>query len=245
MASWKGWLGVELNVVSTKEKVISVAGGFLSIVIINMLCHRFLPFGAGLPLIASMGASAVLLFAVPHGPLSQPWPVIAGHCFSAAIGVACAKCVPHDGIASALAVSLAIGAMHQFKCIHPPGGATAMMAVIGGPAIRELGFQFAFGPVLLNALAIVGVAILFNSLFHWRRYPAVRNRTVSEAIPSADDPTHEEVIRALRSMDSFMDITEEDLLRLSHLLRKQTMGSRRSDPSIIPLSSDHGRSSPP
>lgn len=93
-----------------------------------------------------------------------------------------------------------------------------MMAVIGGPAIRAMGFEFAFGPVFLNALAIVGVAVLFNSLFHWRRYPAARNRAVSAAIPSADDPTHEDMVRALRSMDSFIDITEEDLARLSHLL---------------------------
>ena len=233
MASWKSWLGVELNVVSRKEKAVSVLGGFLSILILTVLCNYLLPFGSGLPLLGSMGASAVLLFAVPHGPLSQPWPVLAGHAFSGAIGVICARLIPHAGLATALAVSLAIGVMHQCKCIHPPGGATAMTAVIGGPAIHAMGFQFVVGPVLLNALAIVAIAVVFNSLFGWRRYPASRNVTVRAAIPASGDPTHEEVIQALRSMDSFMDITEEDLVRLSQLLRKQTLESR-SQVSEIP-----------
>lgn len=217
MANWRAWLGVELNVVSLKEKLISVVGGFLSILLLSILSRKLLPFGGGMPLVGSMGASAVLLFGVPHGPLSQPWPVIAGHGISALIGVLCAKFIPATDVAAALAVGLAIGAMHQFKCIHPPGGATALTAVIGGPAIRAMGFQFVTGPVFLNALAIVGFAVLFNSLFHWRRYPAFRNARAA----SSTTPNHEEIIRALRSMDSFIDITEEDLARLTELLGKR------------------------
>lgn len=120
-----------------------------------------------------MGASAVLLFAVPHGQLSQPWPVLGGHLISAFIGVACAKWIPNLTLAAPVAVALAIGAMHYLRCIHPPGGATALTAVIGGPALRALGFHYVVTPVLLDTLAILLVAVLFNGFFAWRRYPAV------------------------------------------------------------------------
>ena len=73
--------------------------------------------------------------------------------------------------AAALAVALAIGAMHYLNCIHPPGGATALSAVIGGDAIHQLGFQYVLTPVLLNVIIVLIVAILFNYPFHWRRYP--------------------------------------------------------------------------
>jgi CBS-domain-containing membrane protein len=118
-----------------------------------------------------MGASAVLLFAVPHGALSQPWPVLGGHVISALIGVSCAKFIPLPLLAAAFSVALAIGAMHYLNCIHPPGGATALSAVIGGDAIHQLGFQYVLTPVLLNTIIVLIVAILFNYPFHWRRYP--------------------------------------------------------------------------
>ena len=69
-------------------------------------------------------------------------------------------------------MALAIGAMHYLRCIHPPGGATALSAVLGGPAIEALGLQFILTPVLLNVIVILTVAVLYNYLFYWRRYPA-------------------------------------------------------------------------
>lgn len=117
----KHWLGVELSPVSLTEKLVSGVGGLISILVALGLGEWLFPSAAAAALVASMGASAVLLFAVPHGQLSQPWPVIAGHGFSAVIGVGCARWVPSHVLAGALAVGLAIMAMHLFKCIHPPG----------------------------------------------------------------------------------------------------------------------------
>src|SRR5690349_617025 len=105
------WLGVELDEVSWKEKLVSVVGGGVSIGVLILVCHHVLGLSGSPMLIASMGASAVLLFAVPHGQLSQPWPVIAGHVASASIGVACARWIPSPELAAACAVGLAIGAM--------------------------------------------------------------------------------------------------------------------------------------
>lgn len=211
------WIGVELDAVDWKEKIVSAAGGLVSMLVLVAICRNALHLEGSAMLIASMGASAVLLFAVPHGQLSQPWPVIAGHGFSAAIGVVCARVIPDIPLAAGCAVGLAIGAMHVLKCIHPPGGATALTAVIGGANVKALGFAFVWSPVLLNALTMVAVAVIFNFAFRWRRYPARFNHSKKTAGEKAEIP-HEAVVQALRRLDSFVDITEDDLLRLHAIL---------------------------
>lgn len=212
---------------SGKEKLISGLGGLISILLLIQICQQALHLSQATGLIASMGASAVLLFAVPHGQLSQPWPILAGHGFSALIGVACAKWIDSPVLASACAVGLAISAMHQFKCIHPPGGATALTAVLGGSAIHDLGFSFVLFPVLANGLMMVGIAILFNFPFAWRRYPAAFTRRSGRNQQKIDSPTHERIVAALRSMDLFVDVTEEDLLHLSRLIASEDQTRNR------------------
>lgn len=224
MTALRAWLGVELDEVSWWEKVVSVVGGAVAILAILLVSHHLLGLSGPPMLVASMGASAVLLFAVPHGALSQPWPLVAGHVASALIGVTCARLIGNQELAAACAVGLAIGAMHQFKFIHPPGGATALTAVMGGPAVRELGYSFVWRPVLLNVAVILAVAVLFNLPFRWRRYPAHLARRGRPAI-DPQELTHDEVIEALRSLDSFIDITEDDLRRLFHILSTRTPGA--------------------
>jgi CBS domain-containing membrane protein len=236
MQTIKDWFGVELDPVSGTEKLVSVVGGVIAILLIVMISQNALHLTGSSMLIASMGASAVLLFAVPHGQLSQPWPVIAGHIFSAIIGVTCAKLIPYTPLAAACAVGLSIGAMHQFKCIHPPGGATALTAVIGGQSVHELGYGFIWSPVTLNVLVIVIVAIAFNYGFPWRKYPAFLNHKKKQPLQSTDI-SHEEVIAALRRLDSFVDVTEDDLLRLYEIISTNHAGHvalRKSEPRLIP-----------
>ncbi len=220
MQSLKLWLGVELDEVSAKEKLISMFGGFLAILAICLISSQALHLTGSVMLVASMGASAVLLFAVPHGQLSQPWPVLAGHVLSALAGVTCAQFIAPLPVAAACAVGIAIGVMHQCKCIHPPGGATALTAVIGGPSVKALGYSFVLQPVMLDALAIVTIAILFNWLFPWRRYPAFWNRSHG-LVAKQTAISHAAVVTALRSLDSFVDVTEDDLVRLCDILVQQ------------------------
>lgn len=216
------WLGIELIEVSSLEIVVSTIGGGLSLAALFAFTSWALPHSNVAAVVASMGASAVLLFAVPHGPLSQPWPVISGHGISAVIGVLCAQLIAEPTVAVACAVGISIGAMYRLKCIHPPGGATAFTAVMGGEAIRQLGIQFVIFPVLMNAIVMVVLAILINGAFRWRRYPAILSGSTklqaSILVPETLPPTHEEVLGALRSLDSFVDISEEDLLRLVKVL---------------------------
>ncbi|MCP5559880.1 MAG: HPP family protein [Verrucomicrobiaceae bacterium] len=217
--SLRPWLGIELIDVSATEKIVSAVGGGIAIWLLSYLTSIVLPHQGAMLVIGSMGASAVLLYAVPHGQLSQPWPVVAGHGVSALVGVTCARWIPSPPLAAACAVGLAIGIMHQLKCIHPPGGATAFTAVLAGEAVRSLGFSFVVFPVLTNALIIVMLAVIINYPFPWRRYPVVLRR--SSPPPSADAPKHEEVIAAIRSLDTFVDISEEDLLQLIDILTHQ------------------------
>jgi CBS-domain-containing membrane protein len=216
----KGWIGLELDPVSWKEKAISGTGGVVAILFLIITCQEVLHIDGAMMLVASMGASAVLLFAVPHGQISQPWPVIAGHGFSALIGVFCARNISCSSLAAACAVGVAIGVMHQFKCIHPPGGATALTAVMGGAQVHALGYSFVGFPVVMNAVVMVLVAVLFNIGFKWRRYPAFLNKKAKKE-PGDEVISHEQVVQALESFNSFVDITEEDLIRLHHLLSRR------------------------
>jgi CBS domain-containing membrane protein len=120
--------------------------------------------GATPLLIAPMGASAVLLFAVPASPLAQPWSILAGNLLSAFVGVTTALLIPSPLIAAALAAGLATGLMAIFRCTHPPSGAVALTAVLGGPAVHAAGYHFVLVPVLLNSVLLVVVAMAYNNL---------------------------------------------------------------------------------
>ena len=119
---------------------------------------------ASLPLVAPMGASAVIVFCLPNSPLARPWNVVIGNVASALAGVICARYVPQVEIAAALAVFAAISGMALSRSIHPPGGAVALTAVLSGAPIKDLGFAFAFNPVFLSSLTLVLAAIGFHSL---------------------------------------------------------------------------------
>lgn len=215
------WLGESLRFIgwradntSHQEKLISALGATLSLLLVYWVTHIGLAGDGALWVTGSMGASAVLVFAMPHGVLSQPWPVIGGHVICASFGVACVQWLPAGPWVAALAVGGSIILMMYARCLHPPGGATAMIVVLGGPAIQDAGFHFVLYPILLDALLIVGSAILFNRLFDWRLYPlALARRQVTRSPGIAPEDFH----HALRHMNSYVDIRFDDLLKLVEL----------------------------
>ncbi|MBI3771889.1 MAG: HPP family protein [Gammaproteobacteria bacterium] len=219
---WLHLLGVQGGTLSHKEKFVSALGGFLGIFVVAVISRHSLNGTDALFITASMGASAVLLFAVPHGVLSQPWPLVASHFISALVGVVCAQTIPNTFLAGATAVALAILLMHYLRCIHPPGGATALTAVIGGPALHDLGYQFVLSPVMLNVVAILVCAIVFNAFFPWRRYPAFWGREKKHTASAAtqESISHEDFLNALKEINSFVDVTEDDLLLIYELVTK-------------------------
>ena len=141
-------------------------GAFLGIWLVWLVNAQLgLQETANLYLIGSFGASAVLIYGAPGTELSQPRNLGGGHRISALIGGACYKlCPQYIGLASALAVSLAIAAMQATQTLHPPGGATALIAVAGGDAIHRLGFYYLLSPVLTGVLVMLVVALCVNNL---------------------------------------------------------------------------------
>lgn len=226
-------LGIPQASTSHAEKWISALGGFLGMLSVYWITswtisfwafpNSFLLSAGHLLMVTSMGATAVLLFAVPQGVLSQPWSVIGGHLLSAFVGVTCQQLFPDQAWTGALAVGLAICAMHYAKAMHPPGGATALAAVIGGTEIYQLGYYYLIMPIGVNILAILIMAILFNALFHWRRYPAhltrkqtvVHTRTYPHLAP-------EDFSAAIEKVDSFIDVSHETLMQLLEFAREHS-----------------------
>lgn len=123
-------------------------------------------------LIGSFAASAVLLFAAPKSPLAQPRNLLGGHVLSAIIGVSIRLALPAPvWLSAALAVATAIAVMHMTKTLHPPGGATAFIAVTGGAKIAAQGYLYVLCPALAGALILLCVALVTNALTPGRRYP--------------------------------------------------------------------------
>ena len=224
------WLGIERNTTTHAEKSISGIGAFFGILAVSLALHAGLPQGltggaAGAVMLASFGASAVLLFAVPHGALSQPWAIAGGHLVSAAVGVSCQKLFPGQPWTPALAAGLAVAAMYYLRCIHPPGGATSLAAVIGSEDLHALGYHYLLAPVGISVAAILLVAVAYNALFPWRRYPVHLHRRRREAVevPAAErrfELTQEDFSAAMAQLNSYVDINEESLTELLELAKQ-------------------------
>lgn len=215
------WLVSSIAPLSARERLLSSLAAFLAILAVGWLSSRFIE-GAGLVvLVASIGASAVLLFAVPHSPLTQPWPLAGGTIISAFIGVACAKYVPNPWLAGAMAVSLAILAMHLTHSLHPPGGAIALLAVLGGENIHAAGFGFVLTPVGLNVLLVLAAALILNNLLPGHRYPARpvskidRKHRHKDLTPLGRLGLNRDDLRgALKDFDIYLDVSEDDLVQV-------------------------------
>lgn len=192
-----------------RDRVIACLGALIGIAVTGLVSRALLPgqAAAGLILTASMGASAVLLFVVPASPLAQPWAIIGGNVISAAVGVAIARLIPDPILAAAVAVAVAIAAMSLARCLHPPGGGAALVAVLGGPAITEAGWSFVWSPVLLDALLLTAAGLLFHR-FSGHAYP---HRTAAAAQPVGLELTEADVDAALADFGEPLDISRDDL----------------------------------
>lgn len=203
--------------VSEREHWISGIGGAVGVLLVWWISRLVLEDRGAVFIATSMGSTAVLLFAAPHGALSQPWPVFGGHLLSALIGVTAMRWLGHAPmLAAPLAVGLSIVAMYSLRCLHPPGGATALAAVLGGEHVQALGYGFVWSPVMLNALVMLAVAVAYNYPFAWRRYPQVWGRRSLPATEEALIP-HSRLVYALSQIDTFVDVSEEDLQRIYEL----------------------------
>ncbi|KAE8759334.1 CBS domain-containing protein [Paraburkholderia madseniana] len=197
------------------ERLRSCLGALLGIAFTGGTMHVLLGPAANIPLlVAPMGASAVLLFAVPASPLAQPWSIIGGNIVSATVGVACASWITDPVGAAALAVSLAICAMFALRCVHPPSGAVALTAVLGGPAVHALGYRFVAEPIAIQTVMLLCAAIVYHAATG-HRYPHVAQSSGKGAAASAaaanEGFTRADLEAVLNRRGELLDIDTDDL----------------------------------
>lgn len=158
--------------VSLAEVCWSWLGSFLGITAVALLHYTVVDQQGLMLLIGSFGASAVLLYGAVRSPLAQPRNLIGGHVLSALVGVMAFQWLgASPWLAAAVAVSTSIALMHLTKTLHPPGGATALIAVIGGQSVHQLGYLYVVMPVALGACVMLIIALVVNNIPKSRKYP--------------------------------------------------------------------------
>lgn len=229
-----GFLFPRQVTVSHREQILSGIVGFVAIALTTWVSERQIGPDVFPFMLASMGASTVLLMGAPHSPLSQPWSFVGGHLVSGAIGISCAQLVPDFHLAAGLAVGLAIVAMFYTRCLHPPGGATALLAVVGDQRVHALGYHLLLTPLLINVSILLATALLLNRLVPKRRYPA------SLSLPGKTEHTpgrpgaklsfsEADLQAALRDMNGYIDVTSEDLAQIYSLANVHAQRRRFAD----------------
>lgn len=193
-------------------------GGLGALVGIGLaaLTARVVPGGPeALPfIVAPMGATAVLLFAAPASPLAQPWSVVVGNVVSTLVGVTAGWLVRDVALAAASAVAVAIALMMLLRCVHPPGGACALFAAVGGPVVAEQGYAFALLPVGVNTVVLLVVAGLVNNLTG-RPYPHVAEPPAPAVAPRERLGVQTEDVReAMARLDRGLDVLPDDVVAL-------------------------------
>jgi len=203
--------------VNWKERLRACCGAALGIALTGFMTHQLFPAAMELPwLIAPMGASAVLAFALPASPLAQPWSIIGGNIIAALIGVSCARWFDSTLVAATLAVTLTIAATFYLRCLHPPAGAVALTAVLGGSVIHAAGYAFIWMPVGINSAVLVIAALLYH-LVTGHSYPhAVHRSTPTSSSASQLGFTSADLDLALQNYNEILDIARDDLETLLH-----------------------------
>lgn len=194
--------------VDARERVRVVIGAAFGIGLTAVLSHWFASESTSMWMIATMGASAVLVFGVPASPMAQPWAVVGGNAVAAIVGLACVHWIPEVHLAAAAAVSLAIGGMFLLGCLHPPGGGTALLMVLS----HTLDPHALFFPVLFNAVALTAAGVLYNTLTG-RSYPPAL-AAPAPAPPPLSRFSDADLDRALARFNQVLNVSREDLERL-------------------------------
>lgn len=212
---WLNTLKPNFKVLPLKDRFLCGIGALLGLLISSFVSWYALgDFNAWY--IAPMGASSVLLFAVPASPLAQPWNMVVGNIIAGIIGVTCALFISNLTIAFSIAVALSIFLMMTTDSLHPPSGAVAITAVLGGTTVHELGYAFIFYPVLLNSVLLLIVAVIFNRLLG-KQYPQIAQLNTRSKDPT---PTQKVTIQpqdiqdVLEHQTELLDISEYDLQKI-------------------------------
>lgn len=206
---------------SARERWISALAGLLGILLMQAIL-AVMPAGPGVSyLLAPLGASTVILFALPHSPLAQPWSLAGGLFLSAVIGALCGLWIQPAWLAIGLALGVSIWLTAWLRCIHPPGGAMAVVFAIG---VQQQGMTLS--TALLNAVAALMAVLVVNNLMPGRRYPqcAPAGPARGAQRPPRRSIRHDDLQHALEKLDTYLDVSEDDLVSIYDLATTHAHG---------------------
>lgn len=219
---WREWLGrfvPDPGAVSSKERWRAATEAAAATLIVVVLSNWLIPSPPFV--LAAVGASAVLVFALPASPLAQPWPVVGSYVIGAAAGIMMGQAIPSVPLAAALGVGLATLGMLWLRCLHPPGGAVALIALMGNQG-GAFGWPFLLLPTLANALMIVVAALVLNNLMG-RHYP--RRAQAPNLKPLMRlGLQHEDLERALEDFARPVAVSGEELDEILILAERHARG---------------------
>jgi len=205
---------VNLNL---KAKILALLACFCAIFFIALITRVVSPWPGYPMIVASMGASAIILFFIPGSPLAQPWPFVGGQLISAGIGVWCALNISEISTAAATAVGSSILLMLIFRCLHPPAAATSLTPIMAGTSITSLGYSFVLVPVAVNVFTMLLLVIFINRWVMSRDYPNPLPKEKKRANTVISEPTHQigfssqDLDLALQNSDVFFDMSYPEL----------------------------------
>lgn len=218
------FIGVETNQTSHLERLISGLATCFAISVVALVTKWSLSSPVHVLFFASAAASAFLVFALPHGALSQPWPTLAGQTIAALVGVGFAEYLDSTILTAALSVGCTVFLMHYLGCLHPPGGATAFYFVTEYPQINAYESVTVF---LINICVIILLAMVVNNLFYWRRYPLywLKKTTVNPSLPHHFEV--EDLHHVLQQQDVFVDVSLSELQSIYEAASQVASDKRR------------------
>lgn len=217
---------------TARGRFFACLGAIVAVFLTGLIGALFHGDGEALPwLVAPMGASAVLLFAVPASPMAQPWPIIGGNGLSALVGFAVGEAFGHGAIACGLAVGLAIGVMSVTRSLHPPGGAAALLAALGGSLVADAGWWFPLAPVALNAAVLVTCGLVFHRLSgHPYPHPQAPQAPSRDPLPTRRVGVRDEDLEGVvAELGETYDIDREDLRVLLGQIEQRVLARRHPD----------------
>jgi CBS-domain-containing membrane protein len=203
------------------EKMRSGLAGGVSILLLAWMLHYLPQHTYPLLMLGSMAASAVLLFAAPHSPFSQPWNLVGGHSVSAIAGWMCCLFIPEPTMAASIAVGAAIFLMYVLRCLHPPGAATALTLVLSSTQFSVMSWQWVGEIVVVNAVIMLLLALLINNVLPGRKYPVAFNALTPPKMTPSVIPQQADIEWALTQMDSVIDVSLEDLTEIYTIAQNQ------------------------
>lgn len=210
-----------LSAIPLTERLKVAMAAFIALFIVTYTSLQLADAASTIVLLASMGASSVLLFGLPNSPLARPWSFVGGHLISATVGLICSHLFTDLALMAAVTIGCVLFVMYIFECMHPPGGATALVPVIASTD-SVLGYDFLLYPVALNVLVMLAVALLLQKFWLKRGLQPTAQKFDPVHLHKDASPLKrlglqpEDLLSALNSFDTVVDISEQDLERLYH-----------------------------